>query len=152
MQAELKSIGRNRYKDGGDFSATSVIQSVPASGGNTPGKVVLVSRVIPAGAIALIDIFSANVIDIANADQIYFQIVRNGNPIQAGSERIPGVQFQYQPQIALRAFVPSGQVEIWALNISGMNAVIEPSAIAAVAIQCQAWWSGTLLSERGGIS
>lgn len=151
MRTELRNIGRSRYRDGGDFNANSSIVSVPASGGNTPGRQILVSREIPGGAIAYIEIFSANVIDIANADQIYFQIVRNGAPLQAGSERIPGVQFQYQPQIALGVFVPSGQIEIWALNISGMNTAIEPTAIAGVAIQCQAWWAGKLLSEKGGI-
>ncbi len=148
---DMRNLNRARWREAGDFNANSVITSVPGSGGNTPGKVVLVSRIIPAGAVAYIELFSANVIDVGNADQIYFQIVRNGTPIQAGAERIPGVQFQYQPQIGLNAFIPSGQLEIWALNISGMNTAIEPSAIAAVAVQCQAWWSGKLLSEKGGL-
>jgi hypothetical protein len=45
-----------------------------------------------------------------------------------------------------------GLIEIVAYNISGMTTSIEPAALAAIAVNCQAWWTGNLLSERGGIS
>ncbi len=137
---------------GGDFSATGEIKVIPASTGNIPGRVVLASREIPNGARALLEKFSAKVIDVGNADQVFFQICRNGVPIQAGVDRIPGVQFDYQSQIELGLFVNAGLIEILAFNISGMNVAIEPSAVAGSDISAQAWFTGKLLSERGGVS
>ena len=141
-------------KIAGDFSATGVRQTVPGSS-NTfiPGKTVLASRVIPAGAKAILEYFSAKVVDIGSADQIYFAITRNGIPIQSGVDRIPGLQFDYQSQIRLGIVLLPGLIEIIAYNISGMLSSIEPDAIvAATDIRCQAYWVGALTSERGGIS
>lgn len=136
----------------GDFSATGVKQTIPVGTLSVPGKIVLVKRTIPAGAMAFLKLMSAVVVDIGNADQVYFTITKNGTPIQAGVDRIPGIQFQYQPQIDLSLFLTAGEIEIVGYNISGMLTSIEPDAIAgAVTIQAQAWWTGSLLSERGGI-
>ena len=136
----------------GDFSASGVTVSVPGGSVGFPGRVTLVSRTLASGAAALLTKWSAKVVDIGNSDQIYFQICRNGQPIQSGLERIPGVQFDYQSQIELNLAVGGGELTIVALNISGMSTTIEPAALAgSVAIQCQAWWAGNLLSERGGV-
>lgn len=139
-------------KPAGDFNQTGLTISTPGSVTNAPTRTVLASRIIPAGAKAFLEIWAARVVDIGNDNQIYFAIERNGQAIQAGAQRIPGQQFTYQPQIALNAYLPPGLLEIVAYNISGVPVTIEPDAIAAVAIKCQAWWTGTLLSERGGIA
>lgn len=136
----------------GDFSATGIRTQIPVGTTGIPGRVSLVRRTIPAGAKAFLKLWSAQVIDIGNADQVYFAVMRNGAPVQAGMDRIPGLQFQYQPQIDLGLFLTPGEIEIIGFNISGMSTTIEPDAIAgAVAINAQAWWSGNLLSDRGGI-
>lgn len=136
----------------GDFSATGSRITIPVGTVAVPGRVVLARRTIPAGAMAMLKMWSAQVIDIGNADQVYFAIMRNGIAIQSGLERIPGVQFQYQPQLELNLILHAGEIEIVGFNISGMQVSIEPDAIAgAVAINAQAWWSGSLLSEKGGL-
>lgn len=139
-------------KIGGDFSATGIKTAVPAGTAGIPGSITLVSRVIPSGAPVFLKNWSAKVIDVANADQIYFAILRNGTPIQSGLERIPALQFDFQPQIDLSLYLSPGLIEIKAYNISGMLTSIEPEAIAAVIVNAQAWWAGVLLSEKGGIS
>jgi len=139
-------------KIGGDFNQTGLKTSAPGSVTSQPTRTVLASRVIPAGAKAFLEVWAARVIDIANDNQVYFSIQKNGIPIQAGLERIPGQQFTYQPQIALNLLLTPGLIEIVVYNISGMPVTIEADAIAAVAVNCQAWWSGSLISERGGIA
>lgn len=136
----------------GDFGATGVLTSIPVGTSSIPGRVSLVRRTIPAGATAYLKLWSAQVVDIGNADQVYFSVMKNGTPVQAGMDRIPGTQFQYQPQIDLGLFLTPGEIEIIGFNISGMLNTIEPTAIAgAVVIQAQAWWTGSLLSDKGGI-
>lgn len=136
----------------GDFGATGRITNIPVGTTSIPGRVSLVSRTIPAGATAFLKLWSAQVVDIGNADQVYFAVMKNGSPVQAGMDRIPGTQFQYQPQIDLGLFLNAGEIEIIGFNISGMSTTIEPLAITgAVAVQAQAWWTGSLLSDRGGI-
>jgi hypothetical protein len=141
-----------QQKNGGDFNATGVKTSCVAGTTNVPGRTVIASRVIPAGAKAFLEKWSAKVVDIGNADQIYFAILKNGSAVQSGMERIPAIQFDYQAQIELNVLLTPGLVEIVAYNISGMATSIEADALAAVAVNCQAWWSGSLTSERGGIS
>lgn len=136
----------------GDFGATGLIVSIPVGTTSIPGRATLVRRTIPAGATALLKIWSAQVIDLGNADQVYFAIMKNGTPLQSGMDRIPGTQFQYQPQLDLGLFVNAGEIEIIGFNISGMLTSIEPTAIGgAVAVNAQAWWTGSLLSDKGGI-
>lgn len=136
----------------GDFGATGVITTIPVGTTSIPGRVSLVRRTIPAGATAFLKLWSAQVVDLGNADQVYFAVMKNGTPVQAGMDRIPGIQFQYQPQIDLGLFLTPGEIEIIGFNISGMLTTIEPSAIAgAVGIQAQAWWTGSLMSDKGGI-
>lgn len=141
-------------KNGGDFSVTGLKTACLATANpNFPSKTTIASRVIPAGAKAFLQRWSAKVIDVGNADQIYFAILKNGTPIQAGMERIPGIQFDYQSQIDLNVLLTPGLIEIVAYNISGVVNTLEPDAIAGgVTINCQAWWIGNLVSERGGIS
>lgn len=134
---------------GGDFNQTGLKVSVPGGTTNSPGKTVIASRVIPSAAKAILENWSAKVVDVGNADQIYFAITKNGVAIQAGLERIPAIQFDYQAQIALNVLLTPGLVEIIAYNISGMSTTIEPDAIpVATAVNCQAWWTGSLVSER----
>jgi hypothetical protein len=136
----------------GDFSATGRVTVIPVGTTSIPGRVSLVRRTIPAGASAFLKLWSAQVVDIGNADQVYFAVMKNGAAVQAGMDRIPGTQFQYQPQIDLGLFLQAGEIEIIGFNISGMLTTIEPDAIAgAVPVNAQAWWSGSLLSDRGGI-
>lgn len=138
---------------GGDFNATGakVSLTAPAST-STPSRTVLVSRTIPSGAMAILKTWSAKVVDIGNADQVYFAILKNGSPIQSGMERIPGVQFDYQPQLQLDILLTPGLIEIVGYNITGMLTTIEADAVAApIAVAAQAWWTGELLSERGGM-
>lgn len=136
----------------GDFSVTGLRTSIPVGTSSIPGRVVLARRTIPAGATAFLKLWSANVLDIGNADQVYFAVMKNGSPVQAGMDRIPGTQFQYQPQIDLGLFLQAGEIEIVGFNISGMLTTIEPDAIVgAVVVSAQAWWSGSLLSDKGGI-
>ncbi len=141
-------------KPAGDFSASAPRQvSVPGGTLQAPGQAVIVSRTLAGGAAAMLQEWSAKVIDVGNSDQIYFAIVRNQAPIQAGSERIAGLQFDAQGKMSLNMQVRSGEIAIVAYNISGMSATIEPSALpGAIAIACEAWWSGILLSSRGGYS
>ncbi len=140
-------------KNAGDFNATGLKTSVPGGTANAPGRVVLIARTIPSGAKAFLEKWSAKVVDVGLADQIYFAILRNGSPIQSGMERIPAIQFDTQSQIELSLLLTPGYIEIVAYNISGMAVTIEPDAIgASTAVNCQAWWSGGLLSERGGIT
>jgi hypothetical protein len=136
----------------GDFGATGRTTVIPVGTSSIPGRVSLVRRTIPAGATAFLELWSAQVVDIGNADQVYFAVMKNGAPVQAGMDRIPGTQFQYQPQIKLGLFMQPGEIEIIGFNISGMLTSIEPDAIAgAVPVNAQAWWSGSLLSDRGGV-
>lgn len=141
-----------QQKNGGDFNATGVKTSCVAGSTNRPGRTVIASRTIPAGAKAFLERWSAKVVDIGNADQIYFAIMKNGAAVQSGMERIPALQFDYQAQIDLNVMLTPGLIEIVAFNISGMSNTIEADATAAVAVNCQAWWTGNLLSERGGIA
>jgi len=135
-------------QNAGDFNATGLKTSVPAGTTNDPGRAVIASKVIPSGAKALLLVWSAKVVDVGNADQIYFAITKNGTPIQSGAERIPAIQFDYQAQIELNLLLTPGLIEIIAFNISGMSITIEPDANVAVPVNCQAWWSGNLMSER----
>lgn len=133
-------------ENAGDFNATGAISSVPGGTTNAPGRLVIASRAVPSGVKAFLEKWSAKVVDVGNADQIYFAITKNGNPIQAGAERIPAIQFDYQAQIDLNVLLTPGQIEIIAFNISGMSATIEPQAAAvAVSVNCQAWWTGNLV-------
>lgn len=141
-----------QQKNGGDFNATGIKTSCVAGSTNAPGRTVIASRTIPAGAKAYLERWSAKVVDIGNADQIYFAILKNGSAVQSGMERIPAIQFDYQAQIELNVLLTPGLVEIVAYNISGMATSIEADALAVVAVNCQAWWTGSLTSERGGIS
>jgi hypothetical protein len=136
-------------RDGGDFNATGVSTLTPGSVTSLPTRTVIASRAIPAGCKALLQKWSGRVIDIGNDNQIYFAIQRNGIAIAAGFERIPGEQFTYTPQLDLNIVIASGLIEIVAYNISGVPVTIEPNALAARNILCTAWWSGTLISERG---
>lgn len=137
-------------KAAGDFNLSGLKTSCPAGSTNFPSRTVLCSRTIPQGAQAHLISWMGNVIDIGNNNQVYFSIQRNGQSIQAGLDRIPGEQFQYQPQLPLNFMVAPGLIEIVAYNISGMSATIEPSAVAGVAVNCQASLQGELLSEKGG--
>ena len=134
---------------GGDFNANGVSTLSPGSVTNFATRTVLVARTIPAGAKCLLEKWSARVIDIGNDNQVYFAIQRNGIAIQSGFERIPGEQFTYTPQLELNVLLASGLIEIVVFNISGVPVTIEPAALAARSIQCTAWWSGSLISERG---
>jgi hypothetical protein len=132
----------------GDFNATGVKTLVPAGSVGFPGRSVIAARTIPAGAKAFLEKWSAKVVDVGNSDQIYFSITKNGTPIQSGMERIPAIQFDFQAQIDLNVLVTPGLIEIIAYNISGMSVTIEPDANVAVPVNCQAWWIGSLTSER----
>ena len=66
------------YSQAGQFNGTGAKVSVPAGTSSVAGKATLVSRVIPNGARMILDKFSAKVIDIGNADQVFFAILRNG--------------------------------------------------------------------------
>ena len=132
----------------GDFSATSQVLSVPGGTLQAPGRLIVTSRTLAGGAVALLQRWSAKVIDAGNSDQIYFAITRNGAALQSGLERVPGIEFDFQSQLELNFPVYPGEISIVAFNISGMSATIEPTALAAaVAIRCQAWWGGTLYRE-----
>lgn len=134
---------------GGDFNVTGVKSSVPGGTTNAPGKLTIASRIVPSACKVILERWSAKVVDVGNADQIYFAIMKNGVPVQAGLERIPAIQFDYQAQIELNVLLTPGFVEIVAFNISGMSTTIEPDALAvATAVNCQAWWTGSLVSER----
>jgi len=137
-------------QNAGDFNATGVAVAVPAGTTNAPGRAVLASRVLPSGAKAILEKWSAKVIDIGNSDQVYFVITKNSAPIQSGMERIPAIQFDYQSQIDLNVLIGPGLIEVVAYNISGMSATIEPNANVAVSVSCQAWWSGSLVNESKG--
>lgn len=138
-------------KNGGDFNGTGQKTSCAGGSASIPSRTVLVARTIPAGAKAYLERWSAKVVDVGNADQIFFAILKNGSPIQAGMERIPAIQFDYQAQIELNVMLTPGYIEIVAYNISGVATSIEADAIpVATAVNCQAWWIGNLLSERGG--
>lgn len=137
-------------ENAGDFNATGPKTSVPAGTTGSPGKAVIASRVIPAGAKAYLEKWSAKVVDVGNADQIYFAITKNGNALQSGMERIPAIQFDFQSQIDLNVLLTPGLIEIIAYNISGMSVTIEPDANVAVPVNCQAWWTGNLAAEKRG--
>ena len=138
-------------KPAGDFSASSQVISVPGGTTQAPGRAVIATRTLAGGATAIIQRWSAKVIDAGNSDQIYFSIQRNGAALEIGKERVPGIEFDFQSQLEINSSVYSGEISIVAFNISGMSATIEPTALGApVAIRCQAWWAGILLSERGG--
>jgi hypothetical protein len=146
--AGLRTVKRNRA---GSFSATGGVISVPGGSTNTPGKITLVSKVVPAGAAAELDSWSANVIDVGNSNQIYFAILRNGNPVAPNVNRVSGEVFGASQILDIKEALYPGTIEIVAYNISGMSTTIEADALpAAVAIRCQAWFTGSLLSERGG--
>ena len=146
-----KSPGFTPLKEAGDFSATSLTVSVPGGTTNVPGRTTLVTKSLPMGAAGILTKWSAHVVDASGADQVYFQICRNGFPI-SGYERIPGVQFDNQGQIELNENILPGEISIVAFNISGMTTSIEAGAVdTAIPIKCQAWFQGKLLSERGGL-
>lgn len=143
-----------QQKLAGDFNATGLIVTVPGSVTpfTKPGQATLVTRTIPSGAMARLRQWSAKVIDVGNSDQIYFAILLNGMPVASGTNRIPGVEFDYQPQLDVNVLLNPGELSIVAYNISGMNQAIEANAVVGPAdTKCQAWFSGDLLSERGGL-
>lgn len=131
-----------------EFNETGDMVAIPGSStGNAPGQATLASRNCPNGARALLEKFSAKVVDLANSDQIYFSLRRNGSPIGPGYDRVSGIQFDFSPQFELGVDVGPGEIEIVGFNISGMNTAIEPNAVAvATDVRCQAWWQGKLLS------
>ena len=148
---QVAGLRNPALKKAGAFSGTGTVQSVPGGTATAPGRLTLVSRVIPNGCALLLNNWSANVIDIGNSNQIYFALLRNGNPIAPNLFRVPGETFGAQQILDVQEHVYAGTIEIVAFNISGMNTTLEPDAIAAaVPVRCQAWFTGTLLSERGG--
>ena len=138
-----------RYVPVQDFNITSQMVTAQGSAGQTALRTVLASREVPNGSRLRIEIFSAKVIDLANQDQIFFAIERNGVAIAPGYERIPGLQFEYQAQQAINIDVAPGNIQLVAYNISGANLAIEPDALgAATPVRCQSWMTGTLLGLR----
>lgn len=139
-------------KFAGDFSQSAPTQITVAGGTlQAPGRTVIVTRTLAGGARAKIVKWSAKIMDVGNSDQLYFAFMRNGIPLQASLSRVPGLQFDTQSQIDLDLDIAPGVISIVAFNISGMSTTLEPNALdLAVDIKCQAWWSGMLLSERGG--
>lgn len=131
-----------------EFNETGDMVTIPGSAtGNTPGQAILATRNCPNGARAFLEKFSAKVVDLANSDQIYFSLLRNGSPIGPGYERVSGIQFDFSPQFELGVDVGPGEISIVGYNISGMNTAIEPNASAVAAdVRCQAWWQGSLLT------
>lgn len=140
---------RTEYVPVQDFNITSQRINVPGStNGQTPNRVVLASRTVANGARVRITIFAGKVVDLANADQIYFAIERNSQAIMPGYERIPGLQFEYQAQQLVGIDLPPGEIQLVAYNISG--AAQEADALGvATDIRCQAWSQGNLLALRG---
>lgn len=140
------------WKASQEFNEVGEMVTIPGSStGNKPGKAVLASRVCPNGARALLQRYSAKVVDLANSDQIYFMFARNGAAIGPGYERISGIQFDYSPQFEVGVDVGPGDIEIIGFNISGMNTSIEPNAVAvATDVRAQAWWQGSLLAQARG--
>lgn len=138
-----------RYLPVQDFNITSQMITTQGSAGQTALRTVLASREVPNGARLRIDIFSAKVVDLANADQIFFAIERNGIAIAPGYERIPGLQFEYQAQQSINIECAPGNIQLVAYNISGANVNIEPDALgAATAVRCQSWMVGQLMALR----
>lgn len=138
-----------RYIAVQDFNITSQLVTCSGSAGITALRTVLAFRDVPNGARIRIDVFSAKVVDLANSDQIFFALERNGNAIAPGYERIPGIQFDYQAQQAINIEVAPGRIELVAYNISGALTSIEPNAIGApVDVRCQAWVTASLLALR----
>jgi len=131
-----------------DFNLTSQRVTVPGStNGQTANRVVLISRTVPNGSRILLRLFSAKVIDLANSDQVYFSIERNGTPVMSGLERVPGEQFDFQSQITIDLELPPGIIELVAYNISGAGQ--EPNAVSvATDVRCQAWCQARLLSAK----
>ena len=148
---QIAGLRSQQLQKAGAFSGTGTVQSVPGGTATAPGRLVLVSRVIPNGCALLLNNWSANVIDVGNSNQIYFALLRNGSPIAPNLVRVPGETFGAQSILDVQENVRAGTIEIVAFNISGMNTTLEADALgAAVAVRCQAWFTGTLLSERGG--
>lgn len=130
-----------------EFHITSKRITVPGStDGVRPNRVVLASRIIPSGARARLDIFSAKVVDLGNADQIYFSVERNGAPIASGWEEVPGIQFEYQSQQLVGIELAPGEVQLVAYNISGST--YSDALPTATDVRCQAWLQGQLLALR----
>ena len=149
---QIAGLKPARYKRAGSFSATGQVVSVPGGTSTQPGKVVLAQRVVPSGCAIEMESWSAAVIDIGNSNQIYFALTRNGVPIGSNLARVPGEVFNNQAILDIKEAVYAGVIEVIAYNISGMSTSIEPDAIAvATPVRCQAWFTGTLLSERGGL-
>lgn len=148
---QIAGLRSSRLQKAGSFSATGTVISVPGGTATVPGKAVLASRVVPSGGAVELESWSANVIDSGNSNQIYFAILRNGSPIGSNLNRVSGELFGNQAILNLREALYPGLIEIVAYNISGMNTSIEADALeVAVSVRCQAWFTGVLLSERGG--
>lgn len=130
-----------------DFHLTSQRVTVPGStDGVRPNRIVLVSRTVPSGARVKLDIFSAKVVDLSNADQIYFSVERNGSAIASGWEQVPGLQFEYQSQQLVGIELAPGEIQLVAYNISGTS--LTDALPTSTDIRCQAWLQGQLLALR----
>ena len=148
---QIAGLRNRKLHKAGSFSVTGTVLSVAGGSGATPGKQVLASRVIPNGAALQLENWSVNVIDPGNSNQVYFAMLRNGSPISSSMTRVPGETFGASQVIDVGELILSGTIEIVAYNISGMLTSIEPDALdVAVAVRCQGWFTGTLMSERGG--
>ena len=146
--AGLRSV---KFRKGGSFSVTGQVRSVAGGTETVPGRTVLAGGTVPSGCTLVLERWSANVIDIGNSNQIYFAILRNGAAISFNLARVSGEIFSSQQILDMQETVMSGVIQIVAYNISGMATTIEPNALdAAVAVQCQAWFTGTLMSEERG--
>lgn len=145
-----KPRGLEPLKPAGGFSSTGVVVSVPGGTTTRPGSATLTRQALAMGASGILERWFAHVVDTAGADQVYFQLCRNGFPI-SGYERIPGVQFDNQGSLEINENVYPGEISIVAYNISGMSIAIEANAVdLAIPVQCQGGFSGKLLSARGG--
>lgn len=143
---------RNRsLKKAGTFSATGVVVSVPGGTTTRPGQAVLASRVVPHGCAIQLEAWQPSVVDAGNSNQIYFALLRNGSPIAGNVARVSGETGNLSNVMDVNEVLSSGTIEIVAYNISGMLTTLEADALAAAtSVRCQAWFTGTLLSERGG--
>jgi len=148
---QIAGLRNARYRKAGTYSETGQVMSVAGGTATVPGRTVLATKTVPNGCALVLERWSANVIDIGNSNQIYFAILRNGAAISSNLARVSGEIFGSQQILDMQETVMSGVIEIVAYNISGMATMIEPNAVdAAVAVQCQAWFTGTLMSEERG--
>ncbi len=149
---QIAGLRSRKLHKAGSFSETGMVQSVAGGTSTVPGRIVLASRIVPSGCALQLDAWSVNVIDTGNSNQIYFALLRNGTPVSSNVRRVSGETFGVSNVLDVQEVVDSGVIELVGYNISGMLSTLEADALAvATSVRCQGWFTGTLLSERGGI-